>query len=405
MIWMMNYAVSSTLLAALVILIDRRLRPGWRESFLWLSLFAPIVIASAGLIGGGAPVSTSLIVAPVISVETPLAIGTASAADLGIAWLVISIWLAGVVLLGTRDVVKHRRLMKLLDRTPVAKQDIIDLAERLHLVKRVRFTASESLPVPIAIGSREVCLPSYLLNGANLDSLEPIIAHELCHLRRKDPSLQLIARLLSIVFWWQPLNRVVARRLQSVAELRTDRLGAERVGPARLARALVGFAQQSHSRQLAGLPAFAAGLLNERVSHLLREPGPQSRLRLRIAVCGVVATFALLLAPRFAVLRAQLPAMLNPLIVNASQLTTVTSKPAGQKPAAQIATTATQMSPRESRPGSTEVLAALARLLDDREQHVRAAARESLRRIDSPESRAVLANDGYSQIDSSKERK
>jgi len=294
--------------------------------------------------------------------------------------------------------------MESLNRKPVERSDVMQLAMGLGLVTNVRLTESEYLPVPIAMGSEEICLPSDLLTGVSADELEPILAHELAHLSRRDPILQQIARVVSIVLWWQPLNRIIAIRLQSVAELRTDRLSSGIVGPTRLAHALVEFAHQKRSAQLAGMPAFPAGLLKERVAMLLHEAAPQSTLRVRIAVCGAIAVVALVFAPRFAVLRAQLPAMLKPLVVRASLM--VPSAGISQDATkAQPTKVTRQPIPGETTPGENDVVAALTALLDDSEQHVRVAARESLHRIASEESRGALAKDRYAQIDSSKERK
>ena len=396
--WIINYAVSSTVMMLIVICIERRLRPEWREAALWLSLIVPILIATAGLV----PTTTSALsfapAATAIAVELPIdVIGSTGSPDIG--FIAIASWLLIASLLFVRDVLQHRRLIRALDRSVIGRGSLTQLSDRLGLGERVILTQSDTLPVPIAMGSREICIPAALLRQNSNYELEPIIAHELAHLRRRDPRLQQIARLISVALWWQPLNRVIANRLSAVAELRTDELCTSVVAPMRLANALVRFAQQARTPGMTGMPAFPAGLLQERVSHLLRDSRVRSSLRLRLTVCLTLTIVSLAIAPRFALLRAQLPTMFAPLVVKASLVSSV----APRVPAGITRDEAPRASVSAAEPRDEDVVGALARLLGDPEKHVRAAARESLRRIGTAETAHALANDRFAAADALKE--
>jgi beta-lactamase regulating signal transducer with metallopeptidase domain len=385
----------------LVILVESRLRPDWREAVLWLAMFAPIVIATfssvVGLFAGTASVAAA---GPVITLNAPVTIGFPSTQAESYVWLVFFIWMAGAAILIARDAIRHRKLIGILDRKLTDRRDVVELASRMAGSRTIRVSESQTLPVPIAMGTDEVCLPSHFMSEGSSHDLEPIIAHEVAHLRRRDPLLQQLARLIAVVLWWQPLNMVVARRLKAVAELRADRLCSTVVGPLRLARALLEFAQQSNGVQPVGMPAFPAGLLRERIAQLIADARPQSLLRVRITACVALLLASLFFAPRFAVLRAQLPTMLSPLVVRASQVATIsTALPGSNYGQARLRQSIAQ--PKSSS-SEKDVVDALSMLLKDREQHVRVAARESLRRIDSNASRAALANDSFATIDSSK---
>lgn len=399
MSWMITYAVSSTMIALLVIATEKRFRPEWREALLWFAVLAPILIASATLISA-APANTSGLstLAPTISIAAP-SIHVTPRATLDIGLVAVIIWIVVALSMFARDLILHRRLIVALDRKQAAHGSLATVAARLRIRRHIKLTMSESLPVPIAIGSREICVPASLLQSTAGESLEPIFAHELAHLLRRDPQLQQIARLIAVVLWWQPLNRVVARRLAAVAELRADALCSSVVPPTRIAKTLLLFAQQSRSPQVAGMPAFPAGLLKERIAHLLSDSRPASPLVTRLAACALLVFGALGVLPRFDILGAQIPAMFSPLVVKASQIAAVPVRESTSVTPAVIH----RQPPPEAEPRDQDVVAALTQLLNDSEKHVRSAARESLRRIGTPESLDALSNDRFAQSDSTKE--
>ncbi|MEO8578489.1 MAG: M56 family metallopeptidase, partial [Gemmatimonadales bacterium] len=243
MSWMITYAVSSTMIALLVIATEKRFRPEWREALLWLAVFAPLLIASATFIARApANVSAFATVAPTISIIAP-DIHVTPRATLDIGFIAVVIWIAVALVILARDLILHRRLIAAIDRRPATHCGLAAVASQLRIRRPIKLTRSESLPVPIAIGSREICLPASLLESAARDELEPIFAHELAHLRRRDPQIQQAARIFAVVLWWQPFNRVIARKLAAVAELRADALCSSVVEPTRIARTLLLFAQ------------------------------------------------------------------------------------------------------------------------------------------------------------------
>lgn len=397
MSWLLTYASSSVALMLVVIVIEGRLRPEWREAMLWFALMVPILIASLAVLVPAAPVSTSSIfIVPAINVPLRGTVNVNPAGRLGLGAIIVIVWAGTALLMMLRDVFLHRRLIRALDRKLVTSRDVTTMAWRLGLRKNVVLTESRTLPVPIAIGSREICLPSNLLETADKTDFEPIIAHELAHLRRRDPQRQQFARILALAFWWQPLNRTIVKKLAAVAELRADALCATVVVPVRIARTLVQFAQSVQTVRMTGMPAFPSGLLDERVSALLSERRDPSSRMLRVAMSTALALAVLCVAPRFAVLTAQLPVVFQPLIVKASLNTPAAATALAEK------RTRLFREPKSVQPGEHDVIAALANLLNDPEIHVRAAARESLGRIGTPESINALADDRYAQADALK---
>jgi beta-lactamase regulating signal transducer with metallopeptidase domain len=138
------------------------------------------------------------------------------------AWLLV----AGVLLL--RLVSGHLRLhRRLADRRPIGgrlRSRLDELIALAGLPGPVVLSESARLSVPLAlgIGRREICLPREALCQLDDAEQDAVLAHELAHLRRRDPRWQLLARLVESLFFFQPLNGKARRRLQDLAELRAD---------------------------------------------------------------------------------------------------------------------------------------------------------------------------------------
>jgi hypothetical protein len=111
----------------------------------------------------------------------------------------------------------------------------------------------------------------YLSRGA-LEQLSPaelraVVAHELHHVRRRDPLRLLLARSLADGLFFIPLLRRTSERYADLGELAADEAAVRRLGTrAPLASALL---------QLSGPPAEPApvvGIAPERVDHLMGDP-------------------------------------------------------------------------------------------------------------------------------------
>jgi bla regulator protein blaR1 len=417
MTWMLTYLACALLLSAFVLLIEPHLRAEWRELALWASLLVPIAIASRPLIPASA--ITSIVPAPAArghAIPLPFepAVELFSGSHVSTFDVLAIVWIVIACMLLARDVSKHRRLLRALDRKPTGSIQVRETAARLHVHRPIAITTSSVLPVPLAIGASEVCLPAAMILMPHTD-LEPILAHEVSHLRRRDPQRNMLARVISAVLWWQPLNWVIARRLRAVAELRADALTITVVTPTRLAGALVRYAQHALAPVAVGTSAFPAGLLEQRVSALLAAPKPVSPAGLRLAAFAVVATAAIPLFPRleFALPRRPLTARvpivyLRTIVPLASDFQAPVSAARQSAIAAPAVTARLAPSHRvEVEQGQSDVdadiVAALRELLRDPEQHVRVAARSSLRRIGSSASRDALSSDAFAATDARKD--
>lgn len=121
-----------------------------------------------------------------------------------------------------------------------------------------------------------VGLPAWLGEESDPAVRQAVLAHELAHLQRRDPTWRLLTRAAACLGWLQPLNRLALRRLDALMEADCDRRAAQRTGrPEALAEGLLRCAERlrgTPSRPPAIRPAIA----------MLGDGGPALLARLRL---------------------------------------------------------------------------------------------------------------------------
>lgn len=230
----------------------------------------------------------------------------------------VGVWLSGAFLAIAgfglaRLCFERARLSRTLgERLPVVGGPLARIFEELsvdaNLAGEVHLTQSHRLPTPVAIGAAEVCIPEGVLESLPRAEQRCILAHEIAHLIRRDPTWRIALRALESVFFFQPLNRVARARIQELAEFACDDYAAQNTqeGGIMMARSLASAAQWIESIQA---PALAAALtrlespLVQRVERLLGEPESRNlSQRQRALVVVASASLAVLgaVAPTFA---------------------------------------------------------------------------------------------------------
>lgn len=289
--WLLTYLIHSTIILVAALSLSRLMggrNLAVQEGMLRTALVGGILTATVQLGFGIAPVTGALalpaFVEPVAAVqvltqaapaaETPpigsaYSSGTAWATALIALWVVTSI---SALLFVLRSILDLRRLLQTRCFQPAGLM-VEKLAAVMGLRRRVKVSTSGAIAVPFATGitQPEICCPERV-NQLAREHQRGLFAHELAHLVRHDPAWQLLYRLGEAVFSLQPLNRLVRRRLEEIAEHLTDERAVagtgDRLG---LARCLVVVAHWNSATPI-GLPAttFAAGpRLDRRVRRLL----------------------------------------------------------------------------------------------------------------------------------------
>ena len=292
--WLLTYLIHSTVLLGAAWLISRFLgdrRLALQEALLRLALVGGLLSTTLQLgfgvqplaggfsiEGPGVPVAASPVVdSPAFVPDIAAGSHPSAARNAGAPWpvMLIVLWCLGSALalltLG-RSIFDLRRLLRTRRFRP-AGRIVEHLAEFMGLHRAVRLSTSKAIAVPFATGIRkpEICCPERVCDLAE-EHQTGLFAHELAHLARRDPTWQLAYRIGEAALVLQPLNRVVSRRLEEIAEHLTDERAVECTGNRLgLARCLVLLSHWSTSSGL-GVPAsaFAAGpRLDRRVSRLL----------------------------------------------------------------------------------------------------------------------------------------
>jgi beta-lactamase regulating signal transducer with metallopeptidase domain len=326
--WLLTYLAHSTILLGAAWLAarfmgDRRL--ALQEILLRTALVGGLLTATLQVGLGVEPIGGSLAIAELSPAEVVFPRGetdTSFIADETIfsptaatdspqrgIWpaALLSLWGIGSMLalsiLG-RSILDLRRLLKTRRFRPPGR--LLDrLATAMGLRRAVRLSTTAAIAVPFATGVRkpEICCPERVGDLA-FDHQKSLFAHELAHLSRRDPAWQLLYRIGEALFFLQPLNRIVRRRLEEIAEHLTDERAVactgDRLG---LARCLVVVAHWGIS-DAPGVPAtaFAAGpRLDRRVRHLISGAVGQHRTaRWTAPLLAVLVVGSVLLLPAIA---------------------------------------------------------------------------------------------------------
>ncbi|MCK6448467.1 MAG: hypothetical protein L6Q99_18915 [Planctomycetes bacterium] len=218
----------------------------------------------------------------------------------------LAVWLVGVavgVVRAARDLRALRRALRW--RTELrggrVRAMLDELCDRAGTSRRVRLSIAPCTHVPLSFGlfRPEIGLPPRTLEDLGEDEQRAVLAHELAHLARRDILWLWLARALGIVFWFQPLQRFVARELERRAEFAADLWARGRIGSgAPLASALAEIAGWlvEERRSLPAAPmARERSQLVRRVELLLEHEArrePRSWSSVAPLACAVVAAWS-----------------------------------------------------------------------------------------------------------------
>ena len=337
-----TYLLHSTALVAVVWLVSRLLRRhASAANGLWrLALVAPVLSTALALSlpselqlyrlqldrpvpSSAASVSHTRSTTPTVWMAPPPAEASSAAlpADAPLPpapslpdWPLLAAGVLGLVALARLGLYATRLTMfrrGLRARRPLTDARVLDRLQDL-LVRSGKSAAGQvprlsvctEVLVPMAIGTREICLPQQAVDELAEPELDAVLAHELGHLERGDNRWLTVASVMEAVFFFQPLVALTRRKLQETAELACDERAVELTGSARaLARSLAEVAAWN----LGGDPAVPVsamahrgGLLLRRVETLLAEGGRSGQRRrlgagaMRLLI-GSLAVLAVLL--------------------------------------------------------------------------------------------------------------
>ena len=148
-----------------------------------------------------------------------------------------------------------------------------------------------STPVTVGVTAPVVLLPVEWASWPD-DMLQAVLAHEIAHVRRRDPLVGLLTRVNRCIFWFHPLVWWVERTLAATAEHACDAAAVRAIGgAARYAEILLDMARTVRERgrrlssQAIGIDG--SGLLGRRIDRVLS--GAQRGELSLIRIGGVAA--------------------------------------------------------------------------------------------------------------------
>ena len=263
--WLLTLALHAFGLLTLAFVVDRlvlRMPGAWRE-LLWRSaLFGALLTATAQVAVQHAPLSGRWTFAPApiaapanapspepmpgiaesrgarpqTTIEHPTsesAVLLARDGAAGVHWLswLLSIWCAGASVAMLRAVLALGRLRRDLRNA----RAVDDVALAVHIGELAAATGArvprllqlDEIPSPLALTHARIVLPVWALDSLEAAQLRAMLAHELGHIVRRDPTLRVLVAFWCALLWWLPLARIAQRRLDDLAELACDAFAAQ----------------------------------------------------------------------------------------------------------------------------------------------------------------------------------
>jgi len=227
--------------------------------------------------------------------------------------LFLGMWLTGTVAVALGRLRGWRQILRLIHAS--AASDITASVE-------VRFSPGIMEPGVVGWRRQILLLPQGIVDRLSPSELNAILAHELCHVRRRDNLLALIHMTVEAIFWFHPLVWWIGARLVEERERTCDEDVVSRGNaPDTYAEAIVKVCKWSTDSPLPCVTGVTGGNLNQRIEQIMSAR----------KVCGLsLARKAVLAATAAAVL-------LAPVLIGIANAPATLAQPASEVPQWQIA--------------------------------------------------------------------
>lgn len=179
---------------------------------------------------------------------------------------------------------------------PAWSRQLARIGRLLRVSTPTEIAISDAVSIPSVVGvlRPRILIPPSAAGSLRDAELESVLAHELAHVRRRDPLAGIVQALIESLFWFHPAVRALGRRVRAEREHCCDELVVRAVGnPVAYARALTALELLRDGANPL-VPAATHGILLERMRHLLGEAEPRRR-RARAPVMATLAAGGLLM--------------------------------------------------------------------------------------------------------------
>lgn len=209
-------------------------------------------------------------------------------------------YLCGVVLMLVVRLYQFNQVNKLMaHKKPLLDvmllSGLASLKSAAGVKNNIKLYSSQWLSSPVVMNLSEIILPQVFVSHYSSEQQQAALAHELAHIKRNDVMWQKMFVVFDILFFFQPLNRILRKSLHQMVEQRADDMAAQWTGnPRALAEAISVTAQQQlgnrHARWVLAMKCEKSNLL-QRVENLLKggmEKTKASAITFLTAICGLI---------------------------------------------------------------------------------------------------------------------
>ena len=136
--------------------------------------------------------------------------------------IAVTIWLGVALLKGTGVLRKYIRFRSIINIVPdIVSQRVADILSQEGIKPgRLRVICIDSFsPSIIGLIKPVIILPNIDLSDRELFY---ILKHEIQHYKHHDLWLKALSELISVLYWWNPLTRLVGKQINSITEIDND---------------------------------------------------------------------------------------------------------------------------------------------------------------------------------------
>lgn len=296
-----NHLWQSTLVAAALALLAIAYRGnGAAVSFrFWLAASIKFLVPFSWLVGLGgwfrpwtvvpsAPRGWSVAAEQLFAPSGFSSLASTPAAVSDLPELLVAVWVCGVIAVLCSWWREWRRIRMVLGRSSPLRIDSVQLPLHLSIV---------ASPVALEPGVVGLFRPVLMLPAGITERLRPceldaIIAHELCHLRRRDNLAAALHMIVEALFWFHPIVWWLEKRLVDARELACDeevlQTGRE---PEVYASAILNVCRHYMESRLVCTAGVTGSDLRRRVEQIMRnQPPPPLTAGKKLVIAAITAT-------------------------------------------------------------------------------------------------------------------
>jgi len=234
----------------------------------------------------------------------PSIFGAEVTSDQVVVWLT-AIWLTGFVgslarVAITWALLRRKIASNLVDPSSELQQRLSRLAQQLKIRAHVKLIVTRHSAGPAVIGYFRpiLVLPFELVQSKSIDELEPILAHELLHIRRGDTAVAFLETIVRSFWWFHPQVQATADMVSEMGEFCCDQDVLEKLKykPRRYADALIAVLESRFQLQpLLGQPGIRKSqVTRERLLCVMQNKPKTARFTLKL---GLLILAGLMILP------------------------------------------------------------------------------------------------------------